>query len=119
MARPANFADLSIDPIFPTAVQNTVLFVIIGVPLRLLVMLGLALLFERERRGVRLYRSAIYMPTIIPDVAYALIWVWIYNPLYGPLKPAVGCGGVACSGVAGAGRHCTACAGGDVALPDW
>ncbi len=30
-----------------------------------------------------------YLPTVVPDVAYALLWLWIINPLYGPLNLAL------------------------------
>jgi multiple sugar transport system permease protein len=60
------------------------------VPLRILGALGLALLLHRPRRGVSGYRAAVYVPTVIPDVAYALIWLWIFNPLFGPVNIALG-----------------------------
>ena len=50
----------------------------------------LALLLHRRFRGVAAYRTGAYLPTIIPDVAYALLWLWILNPLYGPLNLALG-----------------------------
>jgi multiple sugar transport system permease protein len=84
-----NFRFLAADPIVPTAFLNSALFVLLAVPLRLLAALGLALLLLRPRRGVGAYRSAIYVPTVIPDVAYALVWLWILNPLYGPLNLAL------------------------------
>ena len=31
-----------------------------------------------------------FFPTVIPDVAYALLWLWILNPLYGPLNLLLG-----------------------------
>ncbi len=83
------FQDVRFDPVFPIAVHNTLIFVGVSLPLRVLLALGLALLLERRRRGVRFYRAAIYTPTVIPDVAYALIWLWILNPLYGPLTLAL------------------------------
>ena len=36
-----------------------------------------------------LYRVAVYVPTIVPSVAYALMWLWIFNPRYGPLNLAL------------------------------
>jgi multiple sugar transport system permease protein len=36
------------------------------------------------------YRAAVYVPTVIPDVAYALIWLWIFNPLFGPVNIVLG-----------------------------
>ncbi|MCB0235909.1 MAG: sugar ABC transporter permease, partial [Anaerolineae bacterium] len=35
-------------------------------------------------------RAGVYLPTIIPEGAYALIWLWILNPLYGPLNALLG-----------------------------
>ena len=35
------------------------------------------------------YRAAAYLPTVIPDVAFALIWLWIFNPLFGPVNLAL------------------------------
>ncbi|HLY27288.1 MAG TPA: sugar ABC transporter permease [Aggregatilineales bacterium] len=78
---------------FLYAVRNTVGFIVLAVPLRLLAMLALALLLRARRRGGNLYRVAVYLPTIIPDIAYALLWTWIFNPVFGPVNiilPALG-----------------------------
>lgn len=74
------------DPLFWTALGNSLLYTLGSVPLRLLGALGLALLLERSRRGINFYRAAAYLPTIIPDVAYVLVWLWIFNPLLGPVN---------------------------------
>ena len=81
-----NFRAVFRDPIFRIAVRNSFVFVLLAVPLRLIGALALALLLSRRRRGVGLYRAAVYLPTIIPDVPYALLWLWIFNPIYGPLN---------------------------------
>ena len=85
----ANFREVLADPLFRTAVENSVTFVALTVPLRVAIALGLALLLNRPRRGVGLYRVAVYVPTVVPGVAYALVWLWIFNPLYGPLNPVL------------------------------
>jgi multiple sugar transport system permease protein len=85
-----NFRQIFADPLFHTAVRNSLIFVAVTVPLRTLIALGLALLFCRPRRGVGIYRAAVYLPTVVPGVAYALIWLWIFNPLYGPLNLLLG-----------------------------
>jgi len=85
----ANFRDLAADPLFGIALRNSLLFVALTVPLRVLIALGLALLLNRPRRGVGFYRAAVYVPTIVPSVAYALVWLWIFNPRYGPLNLAL------------------------------
>lgn len=78
------------DPLTSIAVSNTIWFVVAAVPLRVLGALLLALLLSRERRGTGAYRSAVYLPTIIPDAAYALIWLWVFNPLFGPVNVILG-----------------------------
>jgi multiple sugar transport system permease protein len=57
-----------------------------AVPMRLAGALALALLLHRRFRGVGAYRTSAYLPSVVPDVAYALLWLWIFNPLYGPLN---------------------------------
>lgn len=81
-----NFRDLFADELFWIALRNSTLFVLITVPLRVGGALALAMLLNRPRRGVGFYRAAIYLPTIVPSVAYALIWLWLLNPLYGPIN---------------------------------
>ena len=81
-----NFPEIFSDRLFWISTRNSLMFVALAVPLRILGALALALLLRRRRRGVGIYRVAAYLPTVIPDVAYALIWLWIFNPLYGPLN---------------------------------
>lgn len=85
-----NFRTIFQRDVFWIAVRNSLTFVAVGVPLQLLGALGLALLLHHQRYGVRQYRIAAYLPSVIPDVAYALIWLWIFNPLYGPLNKLLG-----------------------------
>ena len=66
------------------------MFILFAVPLRLLGALAFALLLHPRFRGVGAYRTAAYLPTVVPDVAYALLWLWILNPLYGPLNLMLG-----------------------------
>ena len=64
----------------------TAFFVLLAVPLRVLGGLALALLLHRRRaRLARTGRVAAYVPTVLPDAATALIWLWVVNPVYGPL----------------------------------
>ncbi len=80
------FALLKKDPLFWTALGNSLVYTVVSVPLRMVGALGLALFLEKRRKGIGFYRSAAYIPTIIPDVAYALMWLWIFNPLFGPIS---------------------------------
>lgn len=86
----ANFRGLLRDELFHAAARNSLVFVAVSVPLRVLVALALALLLAAPRRGVALYRAAVYLPTIVPSPAYALAWLWIFNPVVGPLNLVLG-----------------------------
>lgn len=81
-----NFILLSADPLTQVAFFNSLFFAVLAVPLRLVVALGLALLYHRARPAVGLYRAIAFLPSIVPDAAYALLWLWILNPLVGPLN---------------------------------
>jgi multiple sugar transport system permease protein len=81
--------------------RGTVLYILMAVPLRILGALALALLLNQRRRGTNMYRAAVFLPTIIPDVAYALIWLWIFNPVHGPLNKVLAGN---CSAIASNGR---------------
>jgi multiple sugar transport system permease protein len=85
-----NFRELLGDEVFRTSLRNSLGFILMAVPLRLAGALALALLLHRRFRGVAAYRTGAYLPTVVPDVAYALLWLWILNPLYGPLNLALG-----------------------------
>ncbi len=81
-----NFRRLWASPLVRLSLRNSLIFVLLAVPLRLAAALVLALLLQGEGRLFRLYRAAVYVPTIIPEVAYALVWLWVFNPVYGPLN---------------------------------
>jgi len=85
-----NFVTIFRRDVFWIAVRNSLVYVVLGAPLQLLGAMTLALLLYQPRTGVRHYRIAAYLPSVIPDVAYALIWLWIFNPLYGPLNKGLG-----------------------------
>lgn len=82
----ANFAELVRDPIFWKAVFNSGFYVAVAVPLRLVGALALAWLLLRPGRGVGAARAAAYLPDVVPDVAWALLWLWLLNPAYGPVN---------------------------------
>jgi multiple sugar transport system permease protein len=84
-----NFRELVDDEVFRISLRNSLMFMAFAVPLRLTGALALALLLHRRYRGVSAYRTAAYLPSVVPDVAYALLWLWIFNPLYGPLNLAL------------------------------
>jgi multiple sugar transport system permease protein len=41
-----------------------------------------------------LHRTAAYLPTVVPEAAYALLWLYLLNPLYGPVNLGLGAAGL-------------------------
>lgn len=89
----ANLAALGRDEMFRAALANSLVFAAVAVPLRLLVALGLALLLHRRARAVGAARTAAALPTAVPEIAYGLLWLWLCNPLYGPINQLLRLGG--------------------------
>jgi multiple sugar transport system permease protein len=81
-----NFEAMWADDRFWAGVWASLFIIAIAVPLRVLIAVGLAFLLHQQRRSNRVHRVAVYLPTIVPDVAYALLWTYIFNPFYGPLN---------------------------------
>ncbi|HTX53609.1 MAG TPA: extracellular solute-binding protein [Candidatus Baltobacteraceae bacterium] len=76
---------LADDPLFWISLKNT-LFMVIGVPLGMVVGLGLALLLNTRVRGIAVWRTLFYLPSIVPAVASSILWIWILNPGTGLLN---------------------------------
>jgi multiple sugar transport system permease protein len=80
----ANFQTLWKDPMVRTSLNATAWVVFVAVPLRVLLALGLALLLHPDRREAPAQRAIAFLPSVVPDVAWALLWLWLFNPLVGP-----------------------------------
>ncbi len=81
-----NFILAYTDELFRLSVQNALALVILPVPIRVLGAFLVARLLWRGGRGLIWARAAVFLPSIVPGVVYALAWLWILNPLYGPLN---------------------------------
>jgi multiple sugar transport system permease protein len=81
-----NFVLVYTDELFVLSVQNSLALILVPVPVRVVGALLLALLLRRGGRFLNFFRSLVFLPNIVPSTAYALAWLWILNPLYGPLN---------------------------------
>ena len=84
-----NYKTLLIDefesPYFWKALWNTFWYMI-GIPLGMVWAFSLALAFNKELPGVKVYRVIYYIPVVSSIVAVTLLWGWIYNGDYGLLN---------------------------------
>lgn len=78
-----NYIDLVQDQVFHQSVRNTLLYVLINVPVCTIIGLGLALLLNRGLKGSAFFRTVYYLPVIIPTVAAGMVWRWIVDPNFG------------------------------------
>jgi multiple sugar transport system permease protein len=89
-----NYRDLLNDRIYHTALVNTLYMVLIGLPIHLVFNFFMALLLATQIRGLSIYRTIFYLPSITPVVAAAIVWLWIFNGQYGILNTVLGWFGI-------------------------
>ena len=75
-----NYQTLAGDPIFLTALQNTVYWILGFGGLSVIVGFALALALNKPRPGVGIYRSAIYLPMVFSLAVTGLFWRVLYQP---------------------------------------
>lgn len=68
------------DEMFYKSLYNTLYMVVVGVPLNVVVGISLALLLNQKVKGMSLYRTLFYLPSVIPVVAGSALWMWLLNP---------------------------------------
>lgn len=78
-----NYRALLTDRKFYISLQNTLFITAVGTPLNMAFALAIAMLLNRNIRGLNVYRTLFYMPTVMPAVASSALWIWILNPQMG------------------------------------
>ncbi len=82
------------DPIFRTAFKNTLLLAFLTVAPGMVLGLLLALVVNTKLRGISIFRAAYFLPVVVPAVATAIIFRWLYNPDFGVINWFLGLFGV-------------------------
>ena len=68
------------DRLFWHSLKITVLYTFSYVPLDLIFGLAFAMLLNRNIKGIRIFRTIIYLPSVLAGVAYVVLWMWMLNP---------------------------------------
>ncbi len=84
------FTKLATDGLFYKALGNTAYYTFLSVPLQLSVALGMALLLNLHLRGINFFRTSFYLPTVVPQVASVILFVYMYNPEFGVFNAMLG-----------------------------
>ena len=78
-----NYQKLTQNPDFAKSAGNTAYYALLLLPASMLVALGCALLLNVKIRGQSIYRTLIFLPSLMPLVASAVLWMWMFNTRYG------------------------------------
>ena len=79
------YGDMAADPIFWQALTNNLLYALITVPVSIGLALAMAIWVSGRIPGRAMLRLAFFMPTVLPMIAAANIWLFFYTPGYGLL----------------------------------
>jgi multiple sugar transport system permease protein len=82
----SNYQELVKDEVFKQAMGNTLLYALGAVPLGTIAAIGLAMLLNSKVRGMPVYRTLLFLPTLVPMVAQATLFLWVFNGDYGLLN---------------------------------
>ncbi len=78
-----NYVELFKDPLFYKSMYNTLYIVVFAVPLGLISSFLIAMLLNQDLRGMPIYRTLYYIPSIVPSVASATLWLYLLQPQWG------------------------------------
>lgn len=85
----ANYRELVHDDLLWKSLRHNLIWVIVGTISPMVIGLLLAMLLWRRPRGFTLFRTAYFMPQVLSSVVIAILWGWIYNPIFGLLNEAL------------------------------
>jgi len=77
---------LTDDPLFWQSLKVTGLFALLYLPLSMLIGFGMALLMNQRLRGVSVFRTIYYLPSVLSGVAVAVLWGFVFHRDYGVLN---------------------------------
>jgi multiple sugar transport system permease protein len=85
----SNYVAMFQDDLFWQALRVTSYYTIVSVPLFQALAFAVALLMNVKVRGITVFRTIYYLPSIVPVVANALLFSWIFNSDFGLLNAAL------------------------------
>ena len=77
-----NYQTMVEDRFFWQSIKVT-LYYLLNVPLNLVLGLLLALLLNQKVKGLSVFRTIFFLPSVTSGVAVSLLWMWIFNPRFG------------------------------------
>jgi len=81
-----NYTELAHDDVFWISLKNTAYYAVFALSFGLILSISIALLLNTKVRGMAFYRTIFFLPSIVPAVATAILWLWILNGKFGVLN---------------------------------
>jgi ABC-type sugar transport system permease subunit len=85
----ANYRELIHDDHLWTSLRHNLTWVVIGTIAPMVIGLLLAIFLWRRPLGFTLFRTTYFMPQVLSSVVIAIVWGWIYNPIFGLLNASL------------------------------
>ena len=82
----SNYVELFGDETFWQSLKNTLVYVVMTVPVGILLSIVMAGLLNSKIKGTSFYRTVYFLPSVTMAAAISLVWRWIYNGDYGLLN---------------------------------
>ena len=84
-----NYTDMATDNVFWQSLVNTLYYAAVSLPIGLVVSILIAVLLNNPVVGRPAFRTFFFLPSLVPAVAIAMIWLWILNGRFGLLNHAL------------------------------
>lgn len=86
----SNYESLFKDDMFIKSLANTFYMTLFGTPVNIIIGLLTAMLLNMKVRGMSIYRTVYYLPSIVPTVAASMLWMFLLNSQYGLVDKILG-----------------------------
>jgi multiple sugar transport system permease protein len=84
-----NYRYMFHDPLFWTSLRLTAIYCGVVVPATIVIGFGLAVMLNQKVHWLPVWRSIYFLPSVVPAIAGAFLWEWIFNPDYGFVNGAL------------------------------
>jgi sn-glycerol 3-phosphate transport system permease protein len=89
-----NYRDILANPVFMTSAWNNLIYAVVTIPVAVGLALVMALWANQKLRGTWFLRLSFFLPTVLPMIAVANIWLFFFTPQYGLFDQFTGLFGI-------------------------
>jgi multiple sugar transport system permease protein len=81
-----NFKEIIREPLAGVSIRVTLYYALVSVPMITVATFLTAILLNTSIKGISIFRTIFYIPSIVPVVASSALWLYIFNPMFGLLN---------------------------------